>query len=56
MVQDEELRGVGGTSGISGKGTLVFYAHDIEGKVKLVIEPEGTYIENPPAQFRLIGP
>ncbi len=34
---------------------MIFYAHDIDGKIKLLIEPEGTYIENPPAQFRLIG-
>ena len=53
--EDNDLRGIGGTSGVTGTGTLIFFAKDIEGKMKLVIEPEGSYIENPPSKFRLIG-
>ena len=51
----ELLRGVGGTSGVAGKGVLIFYAKDIEGKVKVVIEPNGFYLKDPPARFRIIG-
>ena len=53
--EDNDLRGIGGTSGVTGTGTLIFFAKDIEGKMKLVIEPEGSYIENPQSKFRLIG-
>jgi hypothetical protein len=53
--EEHDLRGIGETSGVSGTGTLIFFANDIEGKMKLVIEPEGSYIANPPSQFRLIG-
>jgi hypothetical protein len=53
--EDDDLRGIGGTSEVSGTGTLLFFAKDIEGTMKLVIEPEGSYIANPPSKFRLIG-
>ena len=53
--EDDDLRGIGGTSGVSGTGTLLFFAKDIEGTMKLVIEPEGSYTANPPSKFRLIG-
>ncbi len=50
-----QLRGVGGNNGVSGRGCLVFYAKDINGKVKAIIEPKGSYLEDPPAQFRILG-
>jgi hypothetical protein len=50
-----QLRGVGGNKGVSGKGCLVFYAKDTNGKVKAIIEPKGSYLEDPPAQFRILG-
>jgi hypothetical protein len=53
--KDDQLRGVGGTSGIAGKECLVFYARDIDGKMKALIEPKGFYLENPPAKFRILG-
>jgi hypothetical protein len=36
--QSEVLRGVGGISGVAGKGVLIFYAKDVDGKVKAIIE------------------
>jgi hypothetical protein len=53
--RQDHLRGVGGHSGIAGKGCLVFYAQDQEGNLKAVIEPRGFYLENPAAQFRILG-
>ncbi len=53
--REDQLRGVGGTSGVAGKGCLIFYALDLNGKMKAVIEPKGVYLENPPAKFRIIG-
>ena len=53
--EDNHLRGIGGTKGVAGKGCLVFYVKDIEGNMKAVLEPKGFYLENPPAQFRIIG-
>ncbi len=51
-----QLRRVGGNNGVSGRGCLVFYAKDINGKVKaIIIEPKGSYLEDPPAQFRILG-
>jgi hypothetical protein len=52
---DDQLRGVGGNRGVTGKGCLVFYVKDMEGKVKAIIEPRGFYLENPPAEFRILG-
>jgi len=54
-VKGDVLRGVGGTSGVSGKGVMLLFAKDIEGKVKMIIEPKGIYLEKPPSQFRIIG-
>ena len=53
--ESEVLRGVGGISGVTGKGVLVFYAKDIDGKVKAIIEPKGVYLADPPAKFRILG-
>jgi hypothetical protein len=53
--RDDQLRGVGGKKGVAGKGCLVFYAKDIDGKIKAIIEPKGFYLENPPAKFRILG-
>jgi hypothetical protein len=50
-----ELRGVGGASGVAGKGTLVFFAKDIDGRIKAIIEPKGFYLDDAPAKFRIIG-
>jgi hypothetical protein len=50
-----ELRGVGGVSRIAGKGIIVIYAKDSDGKLKAIIEPKGVYLENPPAKFRILG-
>ena len=52
---DDHLRGIGGHKGVAGKGCLVFYVKDSEGKMKAILEPKGFYLENPPAQFRIIG-
>jgi hypothetical protein len=52
---DDQLRGVGGNRGVAGKGCLIFYVKDMEGKVKAIIEPRGFYLENPPAEFRILG-
>jgi hypothetical protein len=52
---DDHLRGIGGTKGVAGKGCLVFYAKDMDGKMKAILEPKGFYLENPPAQFRILG-
>jgi hypothetical protein len=52
----EQLRGVGGESLVAGKGVLIFYAKDIDGKIKAVIEPKGFYyLKNPTAKFRILG-
>jgi hypothetical protein len=51
----EELRGVGGSSKVAGKGVMVFYVKDIDGKTKALIEPKGLYLENPSAKFRIVG-
>jgi hypothetical protein len=53
--EDDHLRGIGGTNGVAGRGCLVFYVKDSEGKMKAILEPKGFYLENPPAQFRIIG-
>ncbi len=53
--KDDHLRGIGGNNGVAGKGCLVFYVKDSEGKMKAILEPKGFYLENPPAQFRIIG-
>ena len=55
LSENDELRGVGGTTGVSGKGVMLIWAKDINDKIKMIIEPNATYIENPPAQYRLIG-
>jgi hypothetical protein len=55
LSESEVLRGVGGISGVTGKGVLVFYAKDIDGKVKAIIEPKGVYLADPPAKFRILG-
>ncbi len=55
VVEDDELRGVGGTTGVSGKGVMLIWAKDLKDKIKMIIEPNATYIENPLAQYRLIG-
>ncbi len=34
---------------------LIFYAKDMDGKMKAIIELKGFYLENPPAQFRILG-
>ena len=52
---DDHLRGIGGSKGVAGKGCLVFYVKDSNGKMKAILEPKGFYLENPPAQFRIIG-
>jgi hypothetical protein len=52
---DDHLRGIGGTKGVAGKGCLVFYVKDMEGNMKAILEPKGFYLENPPAQFRILG-
>ncbi len=52
---DDHLRGIGGNKGVAGRGCLVFYVKDSEGKMKAILEPKGFYLENPPAQFRIIG-
>jgi hypothetical protein len=51
----EELRGAGGSSRIAGKRVLVFYAKDVDGRTKAVIEPKRIYLENPFAKFRILG-
>ena len=51
----EELRGVGGSSKVAGKGVMVLYVKDIDGKTKALIEPKGLYLENPSARFRIVG-
>jgi hypothetical protein len=51
----EELRGVGGSSRVAGKGVLVFYAKSLDGSIKVVIEPKGIYLENQSAEFRILG-
>jgi hypothetical protein len=53
--KSEVLRGVGGISGVAGKGVLIFYAKDVEGKVKAIIEPKGVYLADSPARFRILG-
>jgi len=53
--EDDQLRGVGGNRGVAGRGCLVFYVKDMEGKVKAIFEPRGFYLENPPAEFRILG-
>jgi hypothetical protein len=53
--KNDHLRGIGGNNGVAGKGCLVFYVKDSEGKMKAILEPKGFYLENPPAQFRIIG-
>ncbi len=40
---------------MAGKGCLVFYVKDSNGKIKAILEPKGFYLENPPSQFRIIG-
>jgi hypothetical protein len=35
MVQNDELRGVGGTRGVSGKGVMVIWAKDLDDKIKM---------------------
>ena len=50
-----ELRGVGGVSKAAGKGVMVIYAKDLEGKLKAIVEPRGVYLENPIAKFRILG-
>ena len=52
---DDHLRGIGGTKGVAGKGCMIFYAKDLDGKMKAIVEPKGFYLENPPAQFRILG-
>ena len=52
---DDTLRGVGGTNGVAGKGCLIFYAKDLEGKMHAIIEPRGFYLKDPPAKFRILG-
>ncbi len=52
---DNQLRGVGGNCGVAGKGCLVFYVKDMDGKVKAIIEPRGFYLKDPPAEFRILG-
>jgi hypothetical protein len=54
-VENDKLRGVGGTTGVSGKGVMVIWTKDINDKTKIIIEPNATFIENPPAKYRLIG-
>ncbi len=51
----EQLRGVGGSSRVAGKGVLVFYAKALDGSTKAVIEPKGIYLVNPSAEFRILG-
>ena len=53
--RDNQLRGIGGNNGVNGRGCLVFYVKDSTGKVKAILEPKGFYLENSPAQFRIIG-
>jgi hypothetical protein len=53
--EDDHLREIGGTNGVAGRGCLVFNVKDSEGKMKAILEPKGFYLENPPAQFRIIG-
>jgi hypothetical protein len=53
--RDDQLRGVGGNKGVAGKGCLVFYAKDIDGNIKAIIEPKEFYLENSPAKFRILG-
>ncbi len=48
---NDQLRGVGGGRSVSGKGTLVFYAKDQDGKIEAIIEPRGFYIANPEAKI-----
>ena len=55
LVENDKLRGVGGTTGVSGKGVMVIWAKDINDKTIMIIEPDATFIENAPAQYRLIG-
>ena len=50
-----ELRGIGGVSKAAGKGVIVIYAKDLEGRLKAVVEPKGVYLENPVAKFRILG-
>jgi hypothetical protein len=50
-----QLRGVGGVSKAAGKGVMVVYAKDREGKMKAIIEPKGIYLKNPSAAFRILG-
>ncbi len=33
----------------------MFYAKDIDGKAKAIIEPKGVYLADPPARFRILG-
>jgi hypothetical protein len=53
--RDDQLRGIGGNNGVAGKVCLVFYAKDIQEKIKAIIEPRGFYCEKNPAKFRIIG-
>jgi hypothetical protein len=53
--EDDHLRGIGGNNGVAGKGCLVFYVKDSNGKMKAILEPKGFYLEDPPSQFRIIG-
>ncbi len=51
----DHLRGIGGMKGVTGKGCLVFYVKDLEGKMKAILEPKGFYLEDSPAKFRIMG-
>jgi hypothetical protein len=53
--KDDHLRGIGGNNGVAGKGCLVFYVKDSNGKIKAILEPKGFYLKDPPAQFRILG-
>ncbi len=53
--RQDHLQGVGGHSGIAGKGCLVFYVQDREGNLIVLIEPRGFYLEKPTAKFRILG-
>ena len=49
--KEDQLIGIGGTNGVAGKGGLVFYVRDVDGKMKALLEPKGFFLENPPAKF-----